>query len=297
MVDLESNHGLVHSKILERAIRYYEVLGPIYYKEAFPGFSRQQEELTKKRFRGINVSIDNLGDLINALASLISNNNLIKGVDLGSGNHFFVDYVRRKFRWDAIAIDRFSYAINLAREKYPESAEFYLVRDFLSPEPLFKDGSQNFVFCNAVIQHFDDSELNLFFKKVAKMLVEGGILLLIFKRKVGWKILKEKGLKINILDEKRGLIELEEPAIKEAIRNAAEEVKVKLTQSQIKGMREFRFFTPAELVFLATRYELQVVEKMPFGNPQWPGIVEYESGRGIPTAAIFFRRTKLLISD
>ena len=106
------------------------------------------------------------------------------GVDYGCGSHYFVDDMQWQYGWDVIGYDVDEVAIEDAREKYPNSKDRYQVLDLLREKMPLPDSSQDFVFCNAVIQHFDDRETEWALTDIARVLTPGGILLLIFKRKV-----------------------------------------------------------------------------------------------------------------
>ncbi len=160
-------------------------------------------------------------------------------------------------------------------------------------DPLpFADGSLDFVFSNVLIQHFDDRELDRFLKESGRVLKTGAILLLIFKRKTNWTDFREKtGLKVNVIDPDGGLVEIEEPMIIEALRTAGPETTEFLTLGERLGMRLFRFFSTEEIAVPASKQKLRILDKVPYGNPDWPGIIKFDSGRGMPTEANFYTKT------
>ena len=232
--------------------------------------------MNDKRFKG---PVRNLGSFIEMLAEMMPKDRPVSGIDLGSGAHFFTNYTREWYDWETISLDQWKEAIEYARLKYPASAKAYQVCDFLQGVP-FKDDEMDFVFSNVVIQHFDDQELDKVFAEVSRVLHRGGVFLVMFKRWVNWEIFaKETGLRVNIVDKKLGIVEIEEPMLKKAIDSANSEIIQKLTPSQREGMREFRWFTNQQVIGAGQKYGLHLV-----------ALIEFTSGRGLPASGIFFTR-------
>jgi SAM-dependent methyltransferase len=284
--------GEARSAIFENAIRYYEALGPLYYQGTFFDPGTLWADLFKKKYTGGNVpGIDNHGSFVNAIAILLDSKRKISGVDLGCGPHFFVHLARTQLGWDVVGFDRWRDALACARKNFPESADYYRECDFIEkPIPLL-DGSQDFAWCNMVIQHFGDKELGLFFKEAARILCNSGVLVLTFKRKTDWqKFTLRTGLKVKVLDEATGLILIEEPKIAKLLKTAPQAVLDGLTKDEKEGMREFRVFAAKAIIALASQFGMEIVPKVPMGGGIWPGIFEFDSGRGLPTATLFFRK-------
>lgn len=237
---------------------------------------RENSELNEKRFRG---PVRNLGSFIEMLAEMMPKDRQVSGIDLGSGAHFFTNYTREWYGWETVGLDQWKEAIEYARLKYPELAKAYQVCDFLQGIP-FKDAEMDFVFSNVVIQHFDDEELEKVFAEVSMVLRRGGIFLVIFKRWVNWEnFAKETGLRVNVVDKKLGIVEVEEPMLKAAIDSANQEIINKLTPSQREGMREFRWFRNQQVLHYGKKHNMQPV-----------ALIEFTSGRGLPATGIFFKR-------
>lgn len=284
--------GNARSAIFKNAVRYYEALGPLYYQGTFFDPGTLWADLFKKKYTGGNVpGIDNHGSFVNAIAALLKNKRKVSGVDLGCGPHFFVHLARTKLGWDVVGFDRWRDALACARKNFPESADYYREWDFIEkPTPLL-DGSQDFIWCNMVIQHFGDEELGLFFKEAERILCNGGILVVTFKRKTDWrKFTLRTGLKVKILDEATGLILIEEPKIAKLLKTAPLSVLDRLTEDGREGMREFRVYAPEAPVSFASRSGMEIVPDVPMGGGIWPGIFKFDSGRGLPTATLFFRK-------
>lgn len=64
----------------------------------------------------------------------------------------------------------------------------------------------------------------------------------------------------------------------------------RLTEDEREGMREFRVYAPEALVASASRFGMEIVPEVPMGGGIWPGIFVFDSGRGLPTATLFFRK-------
>jgi len=271
--------------------KYYSDLRQIHSK-VFTNSQRINVEKTQDRYKNGNIAgIENLYTFINILVKLLNERKDIKGVDYGCGSHYFVDDMYKHYGWDVIGFDSDINAINDARRKYPKSADRYISLNLLQELIPLNDCSQDFVFSNAVIQHFSDDEVKYSFKDISRVLKPNGIFLLIFKRKIiKWKIFSIKtGLKLKVKDVKQGKIEIEDEEIKKALTRLDDNEKNKIRKKYFTGMRVLHFFHINKIVSIAKQHNLKVVSKIDIPNGKVSkGILTYQSGKGIPNAAIFF---------
>lgn len=107
-----------------------------------------------------------------------------RGLDYGCGAGVFVAEIYRIQGWDVCGIDSDGPLIEVARQKFPEIANRLFVGDVLySPLPFISENF-NFVFCNSVIQHFDETELEYALHDINRVLKHSGIFILTFKEKM-----------------------------------------------------------------------------------------------------------------
>jgi len=217
----------------------------------------------------------------------------VKGVDYGCGSHYFVDDMHRNYRWDVIGFDVDRHAIHTARKRFPKSAKKYRVLDLLKNKMPLPDQSQDFVFCNAVIQHFSSEEMNHAFKDISRILKRGGVFLLLFKRKPQDYSLfaKVSGLKIAILNKTSGMLKIEDRTMKKAIAALDGEKRALLPLQIQQGIRLFHFFSIQEIEKAGKSVNLRIIKRLMFRNTKESrGVFTYTSGKGIPSAAMFFQK-------
>ncbi len=290
----------VKSEYQKDAEEYYGLLRQV-HSAAFTTRARQNAEMTEERYLSEEYpAIRNLNTFIEMLHFLLGDGHQISGVDFGCGSHFFVDMVRRKYGWNAKGYDPDETAIAEAKEKYPESRDAYFVNDPLQQGLPLPDASQDFVFCNAVLQHFSDEEANLTLQEIARVLKAGGVCLLIFKRNVeDWQALSsQKGLKVEILDHAFGKVLIEDKTMKKALANLDEQAKAKLPEHYRNGMRLFHVFWVDDVWRMAAKYGLNIIESVQLPDESKArGIFLYFSGKGIPTAAVFLIKKEMSAHD
>lgn len=283
------------SEYQQDAEEYYGLLRQI-HSTMFTSRARQQAETTEERYESEeHPAIRNLSTFIEMLHSLLGDGPEISGVDFGSGSHFFVDLVRREYGWNATGYDPDATAIAEAKEKYPQSSNAYYVNNPLEQGLPLANASQDFVFCNAVLQHFSDEEAALALGEMARVLKAGGVCLLIFKRNVAdWQALSsQKDLKVEVLDHARGKVLLEDKTMKQALANLEKQEKNELHEHYRDGMRLFHVFWMGEVLRLAAKHNLQVIDSLPLSEAaNAKGTLRYFSGKGMPTAAVFLSKGK-----
>jgi len=283
------------SEYQKDAEEYYGLLRQV-HSATFTSLARQNAETTEERYESEeHPAIRNLNTFIEMLHSLLGDGPEISGVDFGCGSHFFVDVVRREYGWNATGYDPDATAIAEAKEKYPQSRVAYFVSNPLEQGLPLANASQDFVFCNAVLQHFSDDEAALALREMARVLKAGGVCLLIFKRNVeDWQALSsQRGLKVEVMDHAAGKVRIEDRTMKNALANLDEPTKSKLHQRDREGMRLFHVFSIGEVLRLAAKHGLQVIDSIPLSEAATAkGIVRYFSGKGIPTAAGFLSKGK-----
>jgi len=292
--DKHNNGGLGNSIYQIESQQYYALLREVHNKVFSFNPQRIQAEKTAERYHNGNVEgIDNLYTFINILKEQMKDKAEVKGVDYGCGNHFFIDDARKQFGWDVIGYDVDEVAIKEAKEKYPENADRYIHLDLLKNKIPLEDKSQDFVFCNAVIQHFSDTEVGFSLGDIARILKPGGILALVFKRNIDdWKGFSVKtGLKVKVLDAKEGKIKIEDEPMKKAIQELDDHKKSTLNKDTQEGLRLFHFFSIEGITDIAKQKGFDVLKNIEVGNEKLDkAILTYRSGKGIPAATIFFLR-------
>jgi ubiquinone/menaquinone biosynthesis C-methylase UbiE len=283
------------SEYQKDAEEYYGLLREV-HSATFTSAARQQVETTEERYESDeHPSIRNLNTFIEMLHSLLGDGPEISGVDFGCGSHFFVDLVRREYGWNAKGYDPDAAAIAEAKEKYPQSREAYFVNNPLKENLPLPNASQDFVFCNAVLQHFSDEEAALALREMARVLKTGGVCLLIFKRNVDdWQALSsQRGLKVEVLDHARGKVLIEDKTMKKALAKLDEQTKAKLPEHYREAARLFHVFSVGEVLRLAAKHGLQVIDSISLSEAaRANGILRYFSGKKMPTAAVFLSKGK-----
>jgi len=263
---------------------------------------RIEEELQDKRYHDvtpaeIDKDIRNLGTFAAILHRLCGSGEGVRGIDFGCGSSWFVDFVRRnpEYRWSAVGYDPDESAIELARWMYPHSAEYYQcldpVRDGL-PQKL--TATQAFVFCNAVLQHFDVQEADIGLAEMSRVLRPGGICMLIFKHwpeellGEGWGM---DGPAPRILDAAQGKVLCFDPTMKQAIDAMAPAERDALDAETRDGWRLFHLFPVNQIVETAARHGLLVCPQLPLDSDRTTrGVITYRGGKKMPTACVVLEK-------
>jgi SAM-dependent methyltransferase len=281
------------SEYQEESRQYYRFLRAL-HTALFGNRARQDSEFLDERYSCDEyAAVHNLSTFIEMLHLILGDGPAVSGVDFGCGSHFFVDEVRMRYRWNALGYDPDPEAIREARVKYPRSRDAYVVRNPLTQGLPQKDLAMDFVFCNAVVQHFGDDEADSALSEMARVLKYGGICLLIFKRNVdNWpRFSNRRGIRVEVLDHAGGKIRIEDKAMTTAIADLSEPELAKLPKRYITGMRLLHMFSIETIQGLAAKHGLHVIDsvQLPDGNAA-KGTILYYSGKHFPTAAIFLRR-------
>ncbi|MBN1350408.1 class I SAM-dependent methyltransferase [candidate division KSB1 bacterium] len=273
--------------------KYYQALRAI-HSNVFTNNKRKMNEKTFTRYTDGNIEgINNLYTLIGVLIKLLENNKNVKGVDYGCGSHYFVDDANSNYGWDTNGFDSDIDAIADAKTRYPQNAHKYHFLNLLMNQLPLADGSQDFVFCNAVIQHFSDEEVLYAFSDICRILKNDGIFLVIFKRNIlDWEAFSAKsGIKINILDENEGMIEIEDEKMKTALKNFNDRNKNNIPEKYYSGMRLIHVYRVENIINFAEKKQFRLIDKIELPNKHTTdGILSYQSGKGIPNAALFFKK-------
>lgn len=272
---------------------YYEALAPhLYGTGAKDG--RWDVESRPGRYRGAGVEgLANLNSLLGALRRLLGGVRRPRGVDFGCGSHYFVDRASREWGWDVAGYDVSAASVALARQRYPASAGRYRRRDLVRAGLPEAAGSQDFVFTNAVIQHFSRPEFARCLLDIVRVLKPGGLLLAVFKTPVDdWAGLdRESGISARTFDAAEGRALIDDPLLRGVLARMAPEARRALPAEVRSGLRLFHLYRPEEVVGAARRMGLALVPRVALdaGRPG-PGLIRFRSGRGMPTAAAFLRR-------
>lgn len=275
--------------------RYYHLLRAT-HTGVYAAADRREQELSGSRYRNANHSVvRNLGSLIGILHRLCGDGEAVQGIDYGCGSHWFVDHVRKSYGWSAVGYDPDELAIGLAQQLFPESRTAYRNRNVLRDGLPESDASQQFVFCNAVVQHFDDGETHRALAEVSRVLQPGGVVALIFKRWVpefaGTE--HELGAALRVLDASTGMVLFLDPTMKEELQKLDADALRQLSEEQRQGWRRLHLFRVDDLVGWARQVGLEVIERVPVSDDaadSAPGVLTYTSGKGMTTACAFFRR-------
>lgn len=291
----ENNRNELGNSIFQiESRKYYDLFREIHSRIFTFNPRRILAEKTQERYHNGNVTgIRNLYTFVNFLKQLLSKKNQVKGIDYGCGDHYFVDDMRKQCGWDVVGYDADEIAIEKAQKKYPTSTDSYIWLDLLKNKIPQPDHSVDFVFCNAVIQHFSTEEFCFVLQEVARVLKFDGILLLIFKRNIeNWSEYSVKmNLDVEIINEKEGIIKIEDEPMKNAIQKLGKQVKSRLENEYLKGLRLFHFFDIDEILRHSDQNGLKVIKNIEFENQRMEdAIFTYQSGKGIPTAAIFLKK-------
>ncbi len=286
-----------------RASSEYQEASRSYYSEmreshtgVYSSQQRMEEEQRKKRYTDVEPpeaepSIRNLGSFIQILHGLCGPGPGVRGIDFGCGSHWFIDFVRNDpaYRWDAVGYDPDRQAIELACQRFPRSAEAYRCLDPLTaglPEPR---GTQDFIFCNAVLQHFDDDETDRALAEMSRVLRDGGYCLLIFKRWTDDLLTDHSGLKspLRVIDAQGGKIQFCDPTMKQTIDELSPKDRERLDETTRQGWRLFHLFRVEEIIQAAARHDLRVASEVPLKNEtRIPGVITYRSGKSMTTACV-----------
>lgn len=286
------NRNIGNSIYQKECKKYYSLFRKLHSETYTLDTKRIIEEKTKIRYSDCNNdSIENLYSFINILVELLKTNNKVKGVDYGCGSHYFVDDMREQYDWNVIGFDSDKYAIQIAKSNFQESSERYVHLDLLKNKLPLRENSQDFVFCNSVIQHFSDEEVLFCFEEVNRILKPEGIFLLIFKYNFqNWsEYTIETGIKVNVLDNANGKIEIEDINMKTTIS------KLKLSERKIDlikyydGMRLFHFFMVEDIIQKAKSkgFNKLIINSEVHSKKQ---NMTYLSGKKIPHIGIFFKK-------
>lgn len=272
--------------------RYYNALRKIHSAVFTSDPKRVKAEKHDERYSNCNMEgIKNLYSLIEILALLLKDESKVKGIDYGCGTHYLVSDLSDTYEWDLLGFDIDEKAINEAQKLYARASEKYVVLDLLKATLPVENESQNFVFCNAVIQHFSTKEALHAFKDIYRVLKKNGIFLIIFKRKIqDWgNYTKQTGIKVNILNEDEGMIEIEDEEMRDALHKLKKGERDRIKPNYLNGMRLIHFFSIDEITDLLEQIGFKITNNIELPNGQnTNGIITYKSGKNIHTVAAFF---------
>ncbi len=271
--------------------KYYSAFRKIHSAVFINGYKRVEAEKHNKRYSNCSVKgIKNLYSFVDILATCLKHMTDVKGIDFGCGSHYLISDLNDFYGWNVMGFDIDKEAIAEAKKNFPKVSDKYFVLDFLKDRLPVEDNSQDFVFCNAVIQHFSNEEMLHAFKDIARVLKKNGIFTLIFKRKIkDWNtFLKQTGLKIYIINEEEGKIEIEDEEMRKAFENLKRWQKAKIDPDYLKGMRLLHFFSVSEVIDALEQTGFKIIDNIEVPSAKITnGIFKYLSGKNIPSAALF----------
>jgi SAM-dependent methyltransferase len=274
--------------------KYYNELRKIHSAVFISGHKRVAAEKHDERYSNCSAKgIKNLYTFVDILAARLKNVKEVNGIDFGCGSHYLISDLNEFDGWNVIGFDMDKAAIAEAQKNYPEVSDKYFVLNFLKDRLPVEDKSQDFVFCNAVIQHLSTEEMLHAFEDIARVLKKNGVFILIFKRKIkDWEIfLRKTGLQINIINQEEGQIEIEDEEMRKAFGKLKKGEKTKIDPNYLKGMRLLHFFSVEEVIGALEHKGLKIINEINLpGGAISNGIIKYFSGKNIPTAALFSRK-------
>jgi ubiquinone/menaquinone biosynthesis C-methylase UbiE len=97
-----------------------------------------------------------------------------KWLDLGAGLGLFVECAQ-KFGIDCIGLEGSEYAVNKAKERFPN---IDITQHFLEDKLPFKDNSISTIMCHQIIEHISNETAVFMLKECHRILVVGGVILI-----------------------------------------------------------------------------------------------------------------------
>ena len=285
----------------------YQLASQAYYGQlrnvhtgVYSSTQRMQDEKSKKRYTNVRpaeleAKIQNLGSFITLLHELCGGGPAVRGVDFGCGSHWFIDFVRNdpSYDWSAVGYDADEHAIELARQRFPQSADSYRFLDPLRSALPEGDETQHFVFSNAVLQHLDDREIDQVLAEMSRVLRPGGLCMLIFKCWTDEIATDASGMDEapQVLDAAAGKVLYFDPTMKDEIDKLSPTQRDALEAHTRDGWRLFHVLRVEQIMEIADRHSLNVApDILPDEARQIPGVITYRSGKKMPTACIVFTK-------
>ncbi|MCH8045159.1 MAG: class I SAM-dependent methyltransferase [Planctomycetes bacterium] len=295
-----STQDATRSEYQQDCETYYRLLRDV-HSGVFTTEKRKAEELDKSRYSDAShPGIRNLNSLIEILHRLCGDGPEVHGIDYGCGSHWFVDHVRRSFGWQAVGYDPDPLAIEIARKRFPDSADYYRCLDPFRDGLPEEDGTQSFIFCNAVIQHFDNAELERTLAEMARVLRPGGYCMLIFKRwteelAAGTDAISES---IRVLDAASGKVMYQDPTMQKELAKLEPSRLAELDADQRDGWRLLRFLHLDDLRETANYFGLECADQHAAKEQEFPpSNVNYRGGKGVPTACLALQKSTSQLAD
>ena len=292
MSDLLSGSGSDYQR--ESHAFYGEVRGS--HTAVYSSFERMEAEMRETRYSHLRParlegSVRNLSSLISLLHQLLGPR--VSGIDFGCGSHWFVDFARNDptYAWSVVGYDVDSYAIELAQQRFPRSAEFYRCIDPIRDGLPNADESQDFIFSNAVFQHFSNDEAHRVLSEMARVLRSGGLCMLSFKCWPDQETATDMIQSMRIVDRAHHKAYLYDPAMKAAIDQMPAQKRGQLEARWQDGWRLLHLFPVEQVLQIAADYGLGVERSVAVdGGPIFDGVIKFRSGRNIETACVLLRK-------
>ena len=284
----------------QRASRtYYERMRKS-HTGVYSSAERMLAEQAEKRYQDVHPpqlgqKIQNLGSLITILRGCCGGRRHARGLDFGCGSHWFVDFVRTEYGWDAVGYDHDAYAIRLAQKRFPGNSEYYRCRDPMRAGVPEESSTQDFVFCNAVLQHFDDGEIDSAFSEISRVLRDGGICMLIFKCWTDVLLSEDSRMEKapRVLNAAAGEVMYFDPTMKAEIDKLDPDQLDGFDELTRDGWRLFHVFRVEQIVEMANRHGMTVASILSADEQgPLPGVIRYRSGKKIPTACVVLRKSE-----
>lgn len=289
-VKADPRNGLGTSIYQSRCREYYSLVRSIHASLFSFNPERMAAERRGERYTHTRPGlIRNLYTFVRLLERALPTGGGVSGIDYGCGTHYFVDDVRASNGWDVRGLDADARAIEMAQRQYPKSAHALFHCDVLRQALPVSGGSQDFVLCNAVIQHFDDNELEHAFNEVYKILRIGGLFALVFKRASdGWvDYSREAGVDVRIVCKAEGAVCVGDEALRIAVAGLGDDERAMLSEEHRAGFRLLHVFPVRKIIRMARGQGFGILRNAQVGNERVDeAVFRYVSGRGIPCAAI-----------
>ena len=150
-----------------------------FYQEHARRYSDLSHELTHSMYTDSSpAGLTGDMDLLNTIVKLAPGR---RALDAGCGAGARDVHLLNAWGYKAYGVDAVEENVRLAKNLHPEIAESIQLADLTEPLP-FDDASFDFVTCNAVIQHIaTETTEQITLPELARVLVPGGVLQLMFK--------------------------------------------------------------------------------------------------------------------
>lgn len=147
-------------------------------------------------------------------------------------------------------------------------------------------------FSSYVAEHFEEGP-EVLFREIHRVLKPGGLLLAIFKTKLtDWEAFRrESGIAVHAVDQAEGKATVEDPLVQEVLGALGERERASFGDDSLVRHRLFHLFDTSEVLELGRAKGFELVPAIQLSEKDTgPGVIEYRTGRGMPSAAVYLRK-------